>query len=205
MPGRPGWRHGSSPRRLGRQSPTSRSRGATDDQRHLDDRPDQALQGCPGPHGPDPRRARPGPSSAFSARTAPARRPPSRSWPAWPTRRPAARPINGVPVSAAGEHRRQLGYLAQDPRFYGWMTGRETLRHVRASAAPTPTASARIASLLERVGIADAADRRTSTYSGRHAPASRASPRRWSADRPSSSSTSPSPRSTRSAARTSST
>ena len=38
--------------------------------------------------------------------------------------------INGVPVSAAGEHRRQLGYLAQDPRFYGWMTGRETLRHV---------------------------------------------------------------------------
>ncbi len=38
--------------------------------------------------------------------------------------------INGVPVSAAGEHRRQLGYLAQDPRFYGWMTGRETLRYV---------------------------------------------------------------------------
>ena len=38
--------------------------------------------------------------------------------------------VNGVPVTAAGEHRRQLGYLAQDPRFYGWMTGRETLRYV---------------------------------------------------------------------------
>ena len=38
--------------------------------------------------------------------------------------------VNGVTVSAAGEHRRQLGYLAQDPRFYGWMTGRETLRYV---------------------------------------------------------------------------
>ena len=38
--------------------------------------------------------------------------------------------VDGVPVSAAGEHRRQLGYLAQDPRFYGWMTGRETLRYV---------------------------------------------------------------------------
>ena len=36
--------------------------------------------------------------------------------------------IAGVPVSAAGQHRRHLGYLAQDPRFYGWMTGRETLR-----------------------------------------------------------------------------
>ena len=31
---------------------------------------------------------------------------------------------------------------------------------------PTPTASAWIGSLLDRVGIADAADRRTSTYSG---------------------------------------
>src|SRR5690348_1931299 len=38
--------------------------------------------------------------------------------------------VNGVTVSAAGDHRRQLGYLAQEPRFYGWMTGRETLRYV---------------------------------------------------------------------------
>jgi ABC-2 type transport system ATP-binding protein len=74
--------------------------------------------------------------------------------------------INGVTVSAAGEHRRQLGYLAQDPRFYGWMTGRETLRHVARFRGADAKREAWIGSLLERVGIADAADRRTSTYSG---------------------------------------
>ena len=74
--------------------------------------------------------------------------------------------INGVPVSAAGEHRRQLGYLAQDPRFYGWMTGRETLRHVARFRGADANREAWIGSLLDRVGIADAADRRTSTYSG---------------------------------------
>ena len=74
--------------------------------------------------------------------------------------------VAGVPVSAAGEHRRHLGYLAQDPRFYGWMTGRETLRHVARFRGVGAGREARIESLLERVGIADAADRRTSTYSG---------------------------------------
>ena len=74
--------------------------------------------------------------------------------------------IAGVPVSAAGEHRRQLGYLAQDPRFYGWMTGRETLRHVARFRGVDTNREPWIASLLERVGIAEAADRRTSTYSG---------------------------------------
>jgi ABC-2 type transport system ATP-binding protein len=74
--------------------------------------------------------------------------------------------INGVAVSAAGEHRRQLGYLAQDPRFYGWMTGRETLRHVARFREVGGDRERRISGLLERVGIADASDRRTSTYSG---------------------------------------
>jgi ABC-2 type transport system ATP-binding protein len=74
--------------------------------------------------------------------------------------------INGVPVSAAGDHRRQLGYLAQDPRFYGWMTGRETLRYVARFRGHDTGRERRIADLLERVGIAEAADRRTSTYSG---------------------------------------
>ena len=74
--------------------------------------------------------------------------------------------VNGVPVSAAGVHRRQLGYLAQDPRFYGWMTGRETLRHVARFRDTGTSSEPLIASLLDRVGIADAADRRTSTYSG---------------------------------------
>ena len=74
--------------------------------------------------------------------------------------------INGVPVSAAGEHRRQLGYLAQDPRFYGWMTGRETLRYVARFRRADIDRERWISSLLARVGIAEAADRRTSTYSG---------------------------------------
>jgi ABC-2 type transport system ATP-binding protein len=74
--------------------------------------------------------------------------------------------VAGVPVSAAGEHRRHLGYLAQDPRFYGWMTGRETLRHVARFRGVGADREARISTLLERVGIAEAADRRTSTYSG---------------------------------------
>src|SRR5215210_7989568 len=74
--------------------------------------------------------------------------------------------INGVRVSAAGEHRRHLGYLAQDPRFYGWMTGRETLRYVASFRGIGADRERQITDLLARVGIAEAADRRTSTYSG---------------------------------------
>jgi ABC-2 type transport system ATP-binding protein len=74
--------------------------------------------------------------------------------------------VNGVPVAGDGSHRRQLGFLAQDPRFYGWMTGRETLRYVARLRRTDAGREERISTLLERVGIADAADRRTSTYSG---------------------------------------
>jgi ABC-2 type transport system ATP-binding protein len=74
--------------------------------------------------------------------------------------------VNGVPVSPDGEHRRELGYLAQEPRFYGWMTGRETLRFVARLRGPDPGRERRIGRLLERVGLDESADRRTSTYSG---------------------------------------
>jgi ABC-2 type transport system ATP-binding protein len=74
--------------------------------------------------------------------------------------------IAGIPVSAAGDHRRQLGYLAQDPRFYGWMTGRETLRYVARYHGHDSGQEARISALLERVGLADAGDRPTGAYSG---------------------------------------
>jgi ABC-2 type transport system ATP-binding protein len=74
--------------------------------------------------------------------------------------------VNGVTVSAAGEHRRQLGYLAQDPRFYGWMSGRETLRYVASFRGVGGDRERQITELLGRVGIAEAADRHTSTYSG---------------------------------------
>jgi ABC-2 type transport system ATP-binding protein len=72
--------------------------------------------------------------------------------------------VNGIPVSAAGAHRAQVGYLAQEPRFYGWMSGRETLRYV-ASFYHTQRAT-RVEEWLELVGLSDAADRPTGTYSG---------------------------------------
>src|SRR3954453_4994786 len=74
--------------------------------------------------------------------------------------------VNGVPVTSAGVHRRELGYLAQDPRFYGWMTARETLRYVARFHGLGPERERWIGDLLDRVGIGDAADRRTSGYSG---------------------------------------
>jgi ABC-2 type transport system ATP-binding protein len=73
--------------------------------------------------------------------------------------------INGVPVSVQGAHRAQIGYLAQEPRFYGWMTGRQTLAYV-ASFYPAKDTHSRSDELLELVGLTDAADRRTKTYSG---------------------------------------
>src|SRR4029453_8299100 len=36
----------------------------------------------------------------------------------------------GSPIGDGPAYRRQIGYLAQDPRFYDWMTGRETLKFV---------------------------------------------------------------------------
>jgi ABC-2 type transport system ATP-binding protein len=73
--------------------------------------------------------------------------------------------INGVPVNVQGGHRSEFGYLAQDPRFYGWMSGRETLEYV-ARLHPARRAARSADDLLALVGLADAADRRTGTYSG---------------------------------------
>jgi ABC-2 type transport system ATP-binding protein len=75
--------------------------------------------------------------------------------------------VGGVDLSAGTAFRREVGYLAQEPRFYDWMTGRETLQFVASLAAdPSAAEAGWIASVLARVGLADAADRRTSTYSG---------------------------------------
>ena len=73
--------------------------------------------------------------------------------------------VAGVPVTAAGEHRRLLGYLGQEPRFYDWMTGRQTLEYV-ASFHRGTAGGRRTGELLDLVGIGDAADRKTKTYSG---------------------------------------
>jgi ABC-2 type transport system ATP-binding protein len=82
-----------------------------------------------------------------------------------PTRGTAA--VDGIPIEAGAAYRREVGYLAQEPRFYDWMTGRETLGFVASLYPPERQASAAdIAATLARVGLADAADRRTGTYSG---------------------------------------
>jgi ABC-2 type transport system ATP-binding protein len=75
--------------------------------------------------------------------------------------------VAGIPISAGASYRQAVGFLGQEPRFYGWMTGREVVEYVGslypASARPD---KARIQEVLDLVGIADAADRRTKTYSG---------------------------------------
>jgi ABC-2 type transport system ATP-binding protein len=75
--------------------------------------------------------------------------------------------VGGVPLSAGEAYRREVGFLAQEPRFYDWMTGRETVAFV-ASLVPDAATSdpAWIAKVLATVNLADAADRRTGTYSG---------------------------------------
>jgi ABC-2 type transport system ATP-binding protein len=75
--------------------------------------------------------------------------------------------VAGIPVEAGPAYRQAVGYLGQEPRFYGWMTGRETVAYVGslypADARPS---KARIQEVLDQVGIADAADRATKGYSG---------------------------------------
>jgi ABC-2 type transport system ATP-binding protein len=75
--------------------------------------------------------------------------------------------IAGMAVDASESYKRAIGYLGQEPRFYDWMTGRETLRYV-AGFYPevTDPVERRIDEMLELTKIADAADRRTRTYSG---------------------------------------
>jgi ABC-2 type transport system ATP-binding protein len=86
-----------------------------------------------------------------------------------------ARPTSGTAIVAGVEVvkrnsvalRRRLGVLDQDPRFYGWMTGRELVAFVgdllglRGKELRT-----RVSEILDVVGLTDAADRRISGYSG---------------------------------------
>ena len=75
--------------------------------------------------------------------------------------------VAGIPVEAGPAYRQAVGYLGQEPRFYGWMTGRETIAYVGslypADARPSKT---RVQEMIDLVGIADAADRPTRSYSG---------------------------------------
>jgi len=76
--------------------------------------------------------------------------------------------VAGVPVGLDREDlRRRLGYLDQDPRFYGWMRGRELLELVgRLDGLADPELRDRVREMLERTGLGEVADRRIGGYSG---------------------------------------
>ena len=82
-----------------------------------------------------------------------------------PTRGTAT--VAGIGVEAGAAYRRHIGFLGQEPRFYGWMSGRETISYVGSlyPAGARPDAR-RVQELIDLVGITDAADRPTKTYSG---------------------------------------
>ena len=78
--------------------------------------------------------------------------------------------IDDVPVSAGRgglEARRGIGVLDQDPRYYGWMTGRELVTFAgRLQGLAPAEAGARADETLELVGLGDAKARRIGGYSG---------------------------------------
>jgi ABC-2 type transport system ATP-binding protein len=71
-------------------------------------------------------------------------------------------------VEDSVEIRKGIGYLAQDPRFYEYMTARETLRFKMRFYYQGPEAEieTRIAETLDLVGLADKADRSIKGFSG---------------------------------------
>jgi len=64
--------------------------------------------------------------------------------------------------------RRRVGYLAQDPRYYDYMTARETLRFTARFfwRGPGPAIERRVAESLELAALADKADRPIRGFSG---------------------------------------
>ena len=77
--------------------------------------------------------------------------------------------IDGAPVSTSGglDARRGIGVLDQDPRYYGWMTGRELVAFAgELQGLAARDARMRADETLELVGLADARARRIAGYSG---------------------------------------
>jgi len=76
--------------------------------------------------------------------------------------------VAGVEVGRGGtDLAGRIGYLEQDPRFYGWMSGRELLTFVgRAYGIAGSALRSRVDEVLEMVGLVDAARRRIGGYSG---------------------------------------
>ncbi len=57
-----------------------------------------------------------------------------------------------------------IGYLPEDPRFYKWMTARETLRYLY-EASGKKNNSAKINEILEWIGLEESADRKVGGFS----------------------------------------
>jgi ABC-2 type transport system ATP-binding protein len=76
--------------------------------------------------------------------------------------------VAGIRVDGGGlELARHIGYLGQEPRFYGWMTGRELLELAgRAYGVLGSVLRTRVDDVLGIIGLADAGRRRIGTYSG---------------------------------------
>jgi len=66
------------------------------------------------------------------------------------------------------EIRKRVGYLAQDPRYYEYMTARQTLRYTAHFffKGPEKDIEARVTETLELVGLSDKADRPLKGFSG---------------------------------------
>ncbi len=83
--------------------------------------------------------------------------------------RPSAGTITvaGIRREAGVAYRRQVGYLAQAPAFYGWMNARQVLEYVAGfHASCRADVRQRTAELLEMVGLAGVATQPIRTYSG---------------------------------------
>jgi ABC-2 type transport system ATP-binding protein len=76
--------------------------------------------------------------------------------------------VAGVRIGGTGgELARNIGYLDQDPRFYGWMRGRELLNLVgELHGLHGAALRQRVGEVLEIVGLTEAARRRIGGYSG---------------------------------------
>jgi ABC-2 type transport system ATP-binding protein len=74
--------------------------------------------------------------------------------------------VSGVDVHQAGKIAHIIGYLPEEPTFYTWMSGFELLDYTaRIFHIPQGERSKRVKTLLEKVGLSDAAKRRISGYS----------------------------------------
>ncbi len=77
--------------------------------------------------------------------------------------------VFGKDIAAGNfEIRRRVGYLAQDPHYYGHMTARETLRFAARFfySGPETAVEQRVENSLTLVGLSDRADRRIQGFSG---------------------------------------